>query len=178
MPLTPSITLQDVYTDLRTFLLSVLPVGVPVVQLPVNRASMPAPSPGFVGMTVRQPSRIMTNLDKWDAAALAPTAIDIEQAVKLTVKLDCYGADSGDWSVMLSTVLRDEYGVTALAPTLAPLYTDDPKFGPLVDGEEEYEQRWIVEAYLQYNPVVSVPMQFANTAQIADIINVDEAYPP
>jgi len=177
MPLAVSITQQAVYTALRAFLVSVLPAGVPVVQLPVDRASMPPAVPGFVGMTARVQSRIMTNLDKWDAAALAPTTIEIEQAVKLAVKLDCYGAESADWAVILSTVLRDEYGVTALAPTLAPLYTDDPKFGFLVDGEEQYEQRWIVEAYLQYNPVVVVPMQFANAAEVA-LINVDEAYPP
>jgi hypothetical protein len=48
---------------------------------------------------------------------------------------------------------------------------------PLEDDELQYEQRWTIEAFLQYNPVVTVPMQFADTASVT-LINVDEAYPP
>jgi hypothetical protein len=47
----------------------------------------------------------------------------------------------------------------------------------LVNGEEQYEERWIVGANLQYNPVVSTPQQFADTLE-ATLINVDEAFPP
>lgn len=177
MTLVVAPTLDDVYTKLGTFIESVVPAGVPVIQLPVDRASMPPPVPGFVGMRAMLQARIMTNLDRWNPADVAPVAIEIEQAVRLTVQLDCYGASAGDWAVMLSTVLRDEYGVTALAPVLAPLFTDDPRFAPLIDGEEQYERRWIVPAVMQYNPVVSTPMQFADAAE-ADLINVDVRFPP
>lgn len=177
MPLVVTPTLDDVYAKLGTFIESVVPVGVPVIQLPVDRASMPPAEPGFVGMRAMLQSRIMTNLDRWNPADVAPIEIAIEQAVRLTVQLDCYGALSGDWAVMLSTVLRDEYGCIALAPILAPLYTDDPKFAPLIDGEEQYERRWIVPAVLQYNPVVTTPQEFADTAEVA-LINVDVEYPP
>lgn len=177
MPLVISITQQDIYAALGAFIVSVVPTGVAVVQLPVDRAAMPPPEPGFVGMTANLQTRIMTNLDRWNHSDPDPSAIDIEQAVKLTVKLDCYGAAAFDWAIMLSTVLRDEYGVTALAPTLAPLYTEMPRFMPLTNAEEQYEQRWIVEAQLQYNPVVSTPMQFADAASV-DLINVDVSYPP
>lgn len=178
MGLTVSITLQNVFQALGTFIVQVLPPSVAVIQLPVNRVAMPPVSPGFVGMTAVLQSRIMTNLDKWSPSAVNPTAIDIEQAIKLSVQLDCYGATAADWAVILSTVLRDEFAVTALAPSLVPLYTDAPRFAPLVSGEEQYEERWIVQAFMQYNPVVSTSMQFANAAQLADIINVGERYPP
>lgn len=177
MTLAVSITLDDIYTKVGDFLESVLPAGVEVIQIPQNRVATPEPDPGYVGMTLSLQGRIMTNLDQWDAADVAPTEINILQAVRLTMQLDCYGADSGNWAVILSTVLRDEYGITALAPVVAPLYCDGPRFAPLVAGEEQYEQRWIVGAVLQYNPVVSTPMQFADTATVG-LINVDEAYPP
>lgn len=172
-----SITIADLYTKLGSFIETVLPAGVPVIQLPVDRASMPPPDPGFVGMRLQLQQRIMTNLDEWDATDVDPSAIDITQAVRITAQFDCYGALSGDWSVILSTVLRDEFSMEPLAPILAPLYCDDPRFAPLVSGEEQYEQRWIVPAVMQYNPVVSTPMQFADTAT-ADTINVDVSYPP
>lgn len=177
MTLVVAPTFDALFAALGTFIESVVPAGVPVIQLPENRASMPSPVPGFVGMRATIQTRIMTNLNRWNPADVNPAAISIEQAVRLMVQLDCYGADSGDWAAILSTVLRDEYGVTALAPTLAPLYADEPKFAPLIDGEEQYERRWIVGAVMQYNPIVSTPMQFADTAD-ADLINVDVSYPP
>jgi hypothetical protein len=128
-------------------------------------------------MIARVQSRIMTNLDRWSPQDLDPQAIEIEQAIRLAITLNCYGSASSDWAVMLSTVLRDEYAIAPLLPILAPLYTDDPMFAPLVDGEEEYEARWIVPAFLQYNPVTSVPQQFADTVD-ANTINVDVSYPP
>ncbi len=177
MSLTVSITLDDLYAKLGTFLESVVPAGVLVIQLPVDRAPMPSPSPGFVGMRVILQSRIMTNLDRWDVTDVDPAEIEIEQAIKVTMQLDCYGQNSGDWAAILSTVLRDEYAVTALAPVVAPLYADNPKFAPLIDGEEQYERRWIVDAVLEYHPTIATPMQFADTAEAA-LINVDERYPP
>lgn len=177
MTLVVSPTLQDVYETLGDFIEGIVPVGVEVIQTPQNRVPMPPSDPGFIGMTARVQERIMTNLDRWDRQAVNPAAIEIEQAVRIIVQLDCYGIASSDWAVILSTVLRDEYGCAALAPVLSPLYCDDPKFAALISGEEQYEQRWIVGAVLQYNPVVSTPMQFANIAA-ATLIEVDEAYPP
>lgn len=177
MTLVVTPTLDDVYAKLGTFIESVVPAGVLVIQMPENRVAMPPPIPGFVGMTARLGERIMTNLDRWDPAAVAPVAIEIEQDVRLAVQLDCYGALSGDWAIMLSTVLRDEYACAALAPILSPLYCDAPKFAPLIDGEEQYERRWILSAVMQYNPVTSTPMQFADVANVT-LIEIDASYPP
>ncbi len=176
MAFTPSITEQQIFTALTTFLAAVLPVGVPTVQLPINRAPMPLPVPGFVGISTSMQKRLMTNLDTWDQSAPLPASIVIEQAVKIAVKLDCYGADAFDWANTLATLMRDEYAVTALAPTLAPLYVDDPRYIALTDGEAQYEKRFIVMSYFQYNPVISTPMQFMDAAE-ADLINVQERYP-
>lgn len=177
MALVVTPTLDAVYTKLGNFLESVLPAGVLVVQAQENRVPALPPSPGYVEMFATAQGRIMTNLDRWNPDDIAPTSIEIEQAVRLMVQLDCYGAASGDWAVILSTVLRDEFACTALAPILSPLYADDPRNAPLVAGEEQYERRWIVGAVLQYNPVVTTPMQFADTAEL-NTINVDERYPP
>lgn len=184
MSLVVSPTLDQIFKALGDFVVTVVspsgapPLAVPCIQLTENRVSMPPPVPGFVGMWLRSQERIMTNLDRWNPQDAAPAAIAIEQAVMLKMQLDCYGAASGDWAVMLSTVLRDEFAVSALAPAnLAPLYAAAPRFAPLIAGEEQYERRWIVEAFLQYNPVTSTPMQFADRAAITTI-EIDEAYPP
>jgi hypothetical protein len=153
------------------------PNAPPVVQMPANRTSMPPPVPGFVGLVPRLQSRIMTNINRWDLQDPAPTAIEVEQAVRVEVACNFYGAAAADWATMFATVFRDEYGCRGLAPIAAPLYCEDPIFAPLIDGEEEYESRWIVRAFMQYNPVTSTPMQFSDTLE-ANLINVDVEYPP
>lgn len=177
MALTITPVLDDLFAPLGTFIKTVIPTGVPVVQLPTNRASMPPPVPGFVGMRFVQTPRISTNVNRWDDQDPLADEMRIEVSTRIVAQLDCYGASSGDWAQMLVAVLRDEYGVLGLAPRMSPLFADDPRFAPLIDGEEEYEQRWIVNANLQYNPVTSTDMQFANEAN-AVLINVDESYPP
>lgn len=176
MPATVSITLDDVYTLFRALALSVLPINVQVVKGIPNRAATPPPVPGYVSMTVTANRGLRTPVDTWDLTNPNPTVITIEQGMQLRIQLDCYGADSAQWAVLFVTLLRNDFGVKALAP-VAPLYADDPIQAALVNGEEQYEQRWIVGANLQYNPTVTIPMQFANQAGIS-LINVDESYPP
>lgn len=170
---------QDVYAVLQPFIATVtgLDPSVIIQGLP-NRVGMPPASPGFVTMQATRMPRIATDVDDWDQTSdIVPEATSIEQSTEIVMQLDCYGADSGDWAVMLCALLRDEFGCAALAPTCQPLYTDDPLLAPLEDSEDQYEQRWTVISHLQYNPVITAPMQFADTLTI-DVINVDEAYPP
>lgn len=175
MALVVAPTLQDVYTKLRAFLLVILPLDtLHVVQGLGNRT--PMPSGPFVAMTAVLLNPHRTPVESWDHNNPNPDAISIEQGMLLRVQLDCYGPVSADWAVMLATLLRTSYACDALAP-VAPLFADNPIQAPLTNAEAEYEQRWIVGANLQYNPVVSTPMQFADTAEV-DLINIDVRFPP
>lgn len=180
---TVSPTHEDVYTKLRAFLATVVPSGVAIIQGLPNRTSMPPADPGFVAMTATLLQRLRTNVDAYDDPTQPPGppfivgSVAAEMGTKLSVQLDFYGALSGDWAAMVTTLLRDEYGVNQLAPSCAPLYAEDARMAPLVDSERQYEQRWIVGAVLQYNPVTSTPMEFAATLDV-ELVNVDERYPP
>lgn len=156
-----------------------------VIQGLPNRAAMPPASPGFATMQATITKRLRTNIESWDLTPDAdPNSIATEQGTQLRMQLDLYGASSGDWAVMLCTVLRSEYGCTALAGgdpanpvVVVPLYANDEFLAPLDDSEAQYENRWTLEAVLQYNPVTTIPMQFADTLEVT-LISVDEAYPP
>lgn len=174
MPTVVAPVLDDVYTALSALIASVVPTGVEIVQGIDNR--VPMPESAFVQMTAIAQYRLRTNEDTWETTG-DPTTIESEMGARLDVQIDCYGPDSLAWATMLQTLLRDEYACDALAPTCQPLYAEDPRMIPLTNGEDQYEQRWLVMAVLQYNPITSTPMQFADTLDLT-LINVDEAYPP
>lgn len=176
--LTPSIVEEQIYTVVKAFLVTVTGLDPDLVLqgLP-NRSSMPLASPGYVTMQLSLSSRLNYNIDTWDPTDPAPTAITSETHWKERIQVDFYGASAGDWSKVFAGLWKDETAVLALQPVCEPLYANDPLMAPLEDDEQQYELRRTVEAFLQYNPVTAVPMQFADTLEVT-LINVDEAYPP
>ena len=100
----------------------------------------------------------------------------ITQPTKLTMQMDVHGPMSADNAQLLTTLLRDQYAVDALAPTCAPLYASDPSQLPFINGEDQVEERWSIDAVLQANIVVVVPVQFAGALTIG-LIDVDAVYP-
>lgn len=88
---------------------------------------------------------------------------------EFTVQLDIHGPDSAENAQIISTLIRDEYGCSKfeeLNAGVQPLYTSDPMQAPFTNAEQQYEDRWTVDVVMQANPVVSVPLQFA------DFVNV------
>lgn len=164
---------DDVFTSIRAFIRGVLPCEV--IQGLGNRVSMPLS--GFVAMTQMAQNRLSTNVDSYADPTPTTGTVSAQQAMQITVQLDCYGPQSADWASILSTLLRDEYACIALAPLVQPLHADDPRMLPLIDGEEQYEQRWTLDARFQVKPIVITPMQFFDEAEVG-LIEVDAAYPP
>jgi hypothetical protein len=176
MPSTVDTTLSDVYTDVGNFVVATLGLSAgQMVQGYANRVAMPVAG-GFVVMTATANKRLRTNVDSWDQTIPDPTTATQELGMQLSLQLDCYGPSSAEWAVILTDVFRDEIGCNALT-VCQPLYSDDPIRAPLTDAELQYEDKWIVRAQVQYNPVVTGTQQFVNALAI-NLIEVDEAYPP
>lgn len=158
-----SITQDNIYVALQAFIASVI-TDAEIVQGLANRVARPTGP--HIEMTVLFFNRVTTNQVTYSDLTPTTGTENTQQSIKLTVQIDCYGPLSQDWAVMLTTLLRDSYGCDALAPVATPLHADDPKMIALVDSEMQYEQRWMVEAVLQYNPVIQTPMQFADTVTV------------
>lgn len=181
MTATIDISLDDLYTALGTFIQLVLGTDIPVVQGQPNRVASPpvatdggTPPSGFVQMQAFIEQRTTTNQDSYDPDAQTLAA---QSNTRVEVQLDFYGPLSMNWAKMVSTLFRDDYGCANLAPTCQPLWADEAIQSALVDGEEQYEERWTLRSYVQYNPVTTVGQQSA-TALAVVAINVDERYKP
>lgn len=171
-------TLTVAYTAIVAFIASVtgLVVGVSVVQGLQNRSSMPLPS--FINVQFLHMHRLRTNVDSFDASNGPPATANVEAEYEYTFQIDCYGPTSNAWATMLSTLLRDEYAVNQLSPNgVTPLYADEARMIPSVYGEQQYEERWSLDARFQMNPVTTVPQQFADALELT-MVNVDQRFPP
>lgn len=167
MAATNSPTQDNIFEAIRTFVLSV--ITCEVIQGLPNLVAMPVG--GFISMTSLFQTRLLTNTsfykDTFDENDLPTGTKDITQATEWTVQIDCYGDSSMQWANILTTLLRDDYSCRALAATkIQPLSADDPKQIPIVNGEQQYEQRWVITAKFQYNPVTAVPQQFFDEAVV------------
>jgi hypothetical protein len=176
MALTISITDTDLYTKVRAFILDIVPTGTLVIRGPVNRAAQPAADHVVITLVARK--RLRTNVTTYSDPSPTTGTAALEEGVQREMQVDFYGDTlAPDWAAMFETVWRSEYACRALAPTCQPLYADEARQMPLVTGEEQYLERWMVRAMLQYNPVTTTVQEFADTL-VVDLINVDVSYPP
>lgn len=105
-------------------------------------------------------------------AAGSKTATQSGEAV---LQLDVHGPNSSDFAQIITTLFRDEFAVQAFAAinsAIAPLFADDARQMPFTDGEQQYENRYIIEAHMQVNQTVTVSQQFSDTLDL-DLVNVD-----
>lgn len=170
--LNTSPSFDSVVTKVRAFLLSVVPTGIPVLRGPINRAAQPASD--HIIFTPLFQKRLRTNLHV-DDPDYDTTAM--EQGTEVHIQFDFYGQSAADAAAAASTAWRDQYAVDILSPEAVPLYTDVARMVPLVTGEEQFLERFTLTALLQWNPVVTVPQQFAEAANV-ELVNVDVEYPP
>lgn len=115
------------------------------------------------------------------SANLSCGSIDVVQETEIVVQLDVHGPSGADNAQIISTLLRDASAVdfmTALNAAVTPLYADDPRQMPFLNAEQQYEDRWVVEAHLQANETVTgTPQQYGDAVSVT-VIDVDVAYPP
>jgi hypothetical protein len=156
----PSIALDSVFDALGAFIQPF--VGdAQVIRAQVNRVAMPVGS--FVELTEIASTDLEVPYQWYDGVN---SQSDIVGPKRLMIQADFYGASAGDWCAAIKTVWRTPYTTAQFPAGIAPLYCDDGNESPLITGEEQYERRWILNMLLQYNPIVIVPQQAADTLRM------------
>lgn len=117
---------------------------------------------------------------------LSAGVMTVEQGQQVTVQMDFHAdpaADvSGDMATTVATLFRDGFAVRQFAGQVpnygvVPLCAGDPAQRPFFNDQQQAETRWVVEAMLQSNVVVSVPQEFADSADL-DVVSVEATYAP
>ncbi len=128
-------------------------------------------------MTPNTRRRLGYNFDSWDETDPAPTTIGISTPTQVLVQLDFHGETSTDNAQVIVGLLRDDYACQFFQPYgFQPDYCDDGQQMPFINGEDQWEDRWVINAVFDANMFVSTPAQFANKVHITPIA-IDVAYP-
>lgn len=130
---------------------------------------------GGVGTYSVTPSQVITS------EVMAAGVWNVLQPTELTFQLDVHGPNSSENSQTISTLFRSDYAAQIFKdadPTTQPLYADDPRQLPFINGEQQYENRWSIDVMIQANETVNdIPQQFADSVLVG-LIDVDAVYPP
>lgn len=103
------------------------------------------------------------------------------QETEITLQADIHGPASADNASRISTLFRDQFGVSAFQAQgfpIAPLYTTEPRQIPFDNGEQQVEERWVVDLCMQANIAITTTQQFADELiaeiQPANVLPVPE----
>ncbi len=167
-------TQSNLLAALKSFLVAVLPVngpdGKPLDIIAAQQNRIPEPrGASFVVMTPTRMERIETNVDSVADANFTGSFAGTTMTISAV-------------DPRFPTRLRDGFGVEPFANQspnygVVPLYADDARQLPFTNDQQQVETRWVVDALLQANVVVSVPQQFADTVGLV-LEDVDAVFPP
>lgn len=94
--------------------------------------------------------------------------VTVKQSVECMMQLDFYGTDAQIRARHLATIWQNEISTSALQ-SCQPLYCKAPKQMTFVNEKNQYEPRWMVEVYLQYNPEFTHDQGFLDMPTITKI---------
>jgi hypothetical protein len=160
-PYIPSIVIDSVIAALAAFI-QPFASGVEIVRSQGNR--VPPPPGAYIELTELTIVDIETPIS---IQVPANSQTNITGPARIDVQVDFYGLSAGDQCKAVKGVYRSAYAPAQFPDGIKPLYCDDGHQRPLVTGEEQYLTRWTLTASLQYNPVVSIPSQFASALSVA-----------
>jgi hypothetical protein len=93
-------------------------------------------------------------------------------------QIDVYGPQAADWADVISIVWRSNTAADALrGGAIVPLYADEPRQLNIVNGEDQYEARFMTTLFGQVNQTVTLAQQFATTATVQVLPPVDIVTP-
>lgn len=160
-------TIDAAVVAVSDFLQPLMPVGTQIVRGQTNDVPPPLP-PSIVITEIGQPQYTTTR------SKLSGTQMGYSMPVKLRIQLDFYGNSGGEMSTIAQTMLRSLYATGNFPDGVEPLYCTDSFQAPLTTGEKQFEARWSMELFVQYNAAVSVAQESFNVVGevIADPANV------
>ena len=169
-----------ILSAMRAFLLALLPAGCLARPAQQNRAAPPLTAnhadplnattrpPGWVQITMIGPERLTANFSAYSADCTRRT---VQHVSKFEVQLDCFGETAQEWAASICNAFRDPEFYTAFFPAgIRPLYADDPRQIAFTSDASQFEKRWMIRAFLQYEPKLVLPASGVTSVTVTPAI--------
>ncbi|CND00628.1 phage neck terminator protein [Yersinia enterocolitica] len=158
-------TIDNIIDTLADF---VEPICGRVQQAQVDR--VPMPKGEFCIMTPLKPKRLSTTREiNQDTGSPSTSAMGYTEVRQLDIQVDIYGPNAADRAVMLETVFTSDYAyqkIKDIDSRLAPLYSSDAFNSAMINGENQYQDRWTLTLTVQPHITVSFPQDYFDKAEI------------
>lgn len=154
-----NISNQDLYREIRLFLLSLFPGATSqIVQSTQN--NQPLPQNAIVMQVLFD-----SNMDESVTTYSPPGEAMVQNSVEVRVQLDFYGAMAEARSRIVATLWKNYYGTDNME-ICKPLYVQSRQRRPYINDSNQYEDRFILDLALQFNPTVTHAQDFAEDASV------------
>lgn len=175
--------MDGLFTSLRSFLIAHVNV-TSCRQAQQNRT--PMPTGDFIVMTPLGVDGLSTNAVSYQFDPDSDTNTETHNRTTVwRCQLDFYGDSAQEFANTIATISRSDYSCEWFRrykaetgnPLITPLFCTDPKQTAMINGEDQWENRWTCDLHAQIPASVVVPQQFMTNASVrAD--SVDAKFPP
>ncbi|HDI3034394.1 hypothetical protein G9G39_06850 [Cronobacter sp. EKM101R] len=89
---------------------------------------------------------------------------------QVDIQVDIYGDNAGDRAVAVETTFASDYAwnkIKSLDARLAPLYSSPAIQAPMINAEEQWEERYVLTLSLQAHITISLPQDYFDKAEIS-----------
>lgn len=147
-------------------------LSVPVVRGQGNRVPLPAGlGADFVIITPLFQSMLAQPVSAYD-----DLTVRVSVGMQWNLQFDFVGPNSQALSAIAMVPWRTPWGCDQITG-ISPLYTGDAIQSPLIGGEDQFEEKWRVDAAIEYVAMMTLEQQSALTLEIG-LKSVDAFYPP
>lgn len=156
-----NVTQDNIYREVRSFLIALFNLsGDHVIRGYSN--NVPLPNGDFILMNILYDKALSTTGHNY---SVDDGNTEVSYTLEVAIQLDFYGGNAQEMARTFCTLWRDMYACERFQCG-QPLYCDDPKFMQFINESSEYEPRWLVTAYFNYNPVVTHDQDYITQSTI------------
>ena len=153
--------LNQMYIEVRSLFVEMF--TCPIVQGYCNGSPLPEDAIVITFITETDLDQLAysyeTNEDK------ISQTVTVQTAVKVMMQVDCYGDLGQARARKIATMFKNPYACEKLQ-SCQPLDYRPPKNLSFVNEQQEYEQRWMVEIDMQYNPHYTYQQESTKTITV------------
>lgn len=139
------------------------------IQAQANR--VPMPKGQFCVLTPLRFPRLSTTREvKGDTGDAATSTTGYTEVRQADIQVDFYGENAGDRAIAVETTFASDYAwskIKSLDARLAPLYSSPAIQAPMINAEDQWEERYLLTLSLQVHITVSLPQDYFDKAEIS-----------